>query len=420
MTTITIKNIGPIKDVTLDLNKVNIIMGPQSSGKSTIAKIISYCQWVEKRYILDGEFNYVFSEKFMDFHRISEVYFNADSLIWYKSNVIEITYSGNKNKQKIKKINRGIEFINHKNIYIPAERNFVSVIPNLGKYIGKNDNIMNFLYDWYEVKEKYVKENKFSILNLGISYYHIKITDSDVLILNEEKKELLLNNASSGLQSVLPMLILIDYLTQGLFSEKTPDSFDEKKETEEMINIFSKYFIKDVMKKIGSDNNNNKILVQYEKEKKVSLSFNEIDKIIKLVQSREYNYSQFIIEEPEQNLFPEAQRDLVFYLLNRINNDERDHKLLITTHSPYVLYALNNCMMGYLIKDIMPKDEQKTLLSKQSWINPKVVSIWEIKDGQIFNTQGEDGLIGKNYFDTSMKRVMDDFYSMLNYYGDEE
>ena len=67
-----IKNIGPIKNVELELNKVNIIMGPQSSGKSTIAKIVSYCQWVEKRYILDGTFDYSFIERFMNFHRISD------------------------------------------------------------------------------------------------------------------------------------------------------------------------------------------------------------------------------------------------------------------------------------------------------------------------------------------------------------
>ena len=46
MSKIKIENIGPIKNVNFDLNKVNVIMGPQSSGKSTIAKIVSYCQWV--------------------------------------------------------------------------------------------------------------------------------------------------------------------------------------------------------------------------------------------------------------------------------------------------------------------------------------------------------------------------------------
>ena len=49
MSTITIKNIGPIKEVVeISLNRINVFMGPQSSGKSTIAKIISFCTWVEK------------------------------------------------------------------------------------------------------------------------------------------------------------------------------------------------------------------------------------------------------------------------------------------------------------------------------------------------------------------------------------
>ena len=63
MAHIIIKNIGPIKEVELDLNKINVFMGPQSSGKSTIAKIISFCLWVEKnvclfRNILKVEMNF--------------------------------------------------------------------------------------------------------------------------------------------------------------------------------------------------------------------------------------------------------------------------------------------------------------------------------------------------------------------------
>jgi len=107
-------------------------------------------------------------------------------------------------------------------------------------------------------------------------------------------------------------------------------------------------------------------------------------------------------------------------MLRLLNDNERNHRLTLTTHSPYILYALNNCMMGYLVKDIMPIEEQNKLLSKQSWIDPKLVSIWEIEEGKIKSIQGEDGLIGNNYFDTAMKHVMDDFYAMLNYYGDEE
>ena len=414
MNTIIIRNIGPIKDVTLNLNKVNVIMGPQSSGKSTIAKIVSYCQWVEKRFILDGEYEYEFEEQFLEFHRVSDVYFNEDSLIDYKSDTVHISYSGLSNEQKITRVEDELNnsFLNHKNIYIPAERNFVSAIPDLGKYKRTNDNIMNFLYDWYDVKKKYTKENIYPILNFGISYYHIQEKDSDTLLLKDSQKELLLSNASSGLQSVLPMLLLLDYLTQGLYNEKTIESVDEKTE---FLNIFMKHFSQIVD---NVDERSYEIREEMEKEKQFTLKSSEVTKINRLLLARKrYNFSQIIIEEPEQNLFPKTQRDLVYYMLSLINDKDRGHKLLLTTHSPFILYALNNCMMGFLIKEKMPKEEQDELKSSKSWIDPKLVSVWEIEEnkGTLKLIQDEKtGTISKNYFNSIMNEVMDEYYEMLN------
>lgn len=48
MASLEIRNLGPVKNVDLVINTVNVIIGPQSSGKSTIAKVISFCQWLEK------------------------------------------------------------------------------------------------------------------------------------------------------------------------------------------------------------------------------------------------------------------------------------------------------------------------------------------------------------------------------------
>ena len=49
MNKLIIKNIGPLKSVAVSLAKYNLFIGPQSSGKSCILKIASYCNWVEKR-----------------------------------------------------------------------------------------------------------------------------------------------------------------------------------------------------------------------------------------------------------------------------------------------------------------------------------------------------------------------------------
>lgn len=33
----------------MDINKITFLLGPQSSGKSTIAKVLCHCRWIEKR-----------------------------------------------------------------------------------------------------------------------------------------------------------------------------------------------------------------------------------------------------------------------------------------------------------------------------------------------------------------------------------
>ena len=39
-----VKNFGPIKDAKLDLRNVNVLIGPQASGKSTLAKLFTICK----------------------------------------------------------------------------------------------------------------------------------------------------------------------------------------------------------------------------------------------------------------------------------------------------------------------------------------------------------------------------------------
>ena len=127
------------------------------------------------------------------------------------------------------------------------------------------------------------------------------------------------------------------------------------------------------------------------------------------------NNSQFIIEEPEMNLFPETQRDLVYHLLNKCL-ERKGNRLTITTHSPYILYALNNCMMAGLVYDKMDEESKSRLKCGTSKISPSDVSIYEIQEGVVKRVQKEDGLIQDNYFDQQMGKLMDDFYLMLNYY----
>jgi predicted ATPase len=62
---ITIHSIGPIVEADIYLKQINVIIGPQSLGKSTILKIASYCTWVEKKIELQQDSSIFAGDKFV-------------------------------------------------------------------------------------------------------------------------------------------------------------------------------------------------------------------------------------------------------------------------------------------------------------------------------------------------------------------
>ena len=424
MTTIAIKNIGPIKEVvTISLNKINVFMGPQSSGKSTIAKIISFCTWVEKdvatnQSLSEYEDNKTyFRERLESFHKIKG-YFNSDSYIRYKSEVVDIVWENE--ECSISWVDK-YAYKRSKIAYIPSERNMV-ILPEARKSEFGNTNIRSFLFDWFEARKKYSDENNLSVLNLGVNYYYVEGSEEDHIKGNNNGSEydILLSSASSGLQSITPLIAIIEYLTKWIYDEDTISfELDERRQRVNRILVeekvlkpyFDKVYLPIEDRQDFKNSFNEKL---HEKEEKAVKYFEEYKTILNSLFKT--TNSQFIIEEPEQNLFPEAQRDLVYYFLQKCLNIE-GNRLTLTTHSPYVLYALNNCMMAGLVRDKMEANELSKLKCNQSKIDPIDISIYEIREGVVRRTiQGEDGLISDNYFDQKMKDLMDDFYLMLNYY----
>ena len=425
MAHIVIKNVGPIKKAELDLNKINVFMGPQSSGKSTIAKIISYCSWYEKNVILTSKLTKDFYKELLEFHNLEDNYFSETSYIEYKSNNIHIIFPGKDVKKLEVKVSVSIDnvFKNEKIEYIPAERNFVT-IPGIGKYNESRNNVLSFLYDWFEAKREIIKEKTFisPIKSLNqIAYYYNQEEDTDNIII-ENGTEIKLRNASSGIMSVTPLVIAFDYMLHTVYLKK------RIKSPFEVINIQSKIdnydeTTKERIKKLVDGIENlrsylNKDLPLSFDEQDIDKMQNDLNKALGF--DSDYNYSKVIIEEPELNLFPDTQKDLIYYMLSVLNQEEREHQLVLTTHSPYILFSLNNCMMGGLVKDKIPEDKRNEFESFHSWIDPKKVSIYEIHDGGLMPIQDEDGIIEDNYLNKAYKENSAEYLSLLNYYDDEE
>ncbi|REC63046.1 hypothetical protein DRF65_07405 [Chryseobacterium pennae] len=413
---LTIKNIGPIKEVSITIKKINIFMGRQSSGKSTIAKILSFCSWVEKEISfhqsLDKFTTQYFIEKLETFHKMKG-YFYPNSEIIYKGEAIEIKYSNY--ELEINWLHTRFDYKRTKISYIPSERSMV-ILPEMEKIELPNNYLKSYLYDWFDTRKNYNSEKKFSVLDIGANYYYSEDNKESHIV--SDDYDILLSQASSGLQSVIPLLTMVDNLIINLYKGESSSSYELDEAKIKVTQLIVKKFIVDPYFK-DHDNNENR----EEKWAKLNkLTMDNDNSVLPLIEKyREVSKNLFnthktnlIIEEPEQNLFPSTQKQLCYKLLNYLNN-EYDHSLTLTTHSPYILYAINNCMLTYLVKNKIPSNLIDRINCYNSAISPDNINIFEIKNGTINNIQQENGLIGENYFDSQMKEVMDDFYFLLNF-----
>ena len=147
----------------------------------------------------------------------------------------------------------------------------------------------------------------------------------------------------------------------------------------------------------------NILMGKYSKEREFIL-----DTLRKEAEDRD---SLILIEEVEKGLHPEEQVEHIKNLIVEFNNAPTNI-LIITTNSTYILYTINNLMLAYLAKD--------NPHHKGPRISPDEVNIIEIEGGKIVDIKNNQGLLGKNSFDTVMGEVMDEFYTNLNYYDYRE
>lgn len=89
---------------------------------------------------------------------------------------------------------------------------------------------------------------------------------------------------------------------------------------------------------------------------------------------------RIFIEEPEAHLFPEAQNDMV-EVITLLKNTTRS-KFIITTHSPYIITSFNNHIYA---NEVGKKHEGQVskIIPKDMWLDYKITSGFFVKDGKL-------------------------------------
>ena len=232
MQKITIQEIGPLKNLSIDLKRINIFIGPQSCGKSTLAKIISFCQWIEKETVQRQDSDFLNSDflntTLLQFHNISD-FVHENSYISYESDVISLEIKDYKDN-KFHNISLSKRFgfadaVLSKTAYIPADRNIVFVPGVFSMDMPKN-YLRSFLFDWDKIRRKFGKSEPVKLLDIAESYYFNDSTGMDTLRM-KNGKDLPMMQASSGIQSVTPLYLYLSYLTEWIYTHEEDLSVDK-------------------------------------------------------------------------------------------------------------------------------------------------------------------------------------------------
>jgi AAA15 family ATPase/GTPase len=349
---IIVKNFGPIKHVDLEIKQVNIFIGKTSSGKSTVAKLLAI--------IKNSAFQYQ-----INFHRIG-----SDD-------------PGN----SIKEFKKLLNFYNINYKLSPG---------TLIRY-EQGD-----LFCEFQNNRFYSNFGLYSFLP-EINPVYIPAARSFFSALSQSIFSLITNDIA------LPKA-LTEFGSKFEIARR-----DSKSLSVDFLNITYKFVD-------GEDfiemNNGESI--------KLSQASSGIQSTIPLMQvlgaytedtanvNKESGYDLFVIEEPEINLYPSAQKALLEYIIQRIARCK--DRLIITTHSPYILTALDNLVQA----DNVAKEQKEhaklaNIIHKELWTDFNEVTCYFFEDGSARSTLDyELRSLGPSKIDNVSEELGNTFEQLLN------
>lgn len=384
MNRIKIHNFGPIKDIDIELSKLMVFIGPQGVGKSTFAKLLTIFSdvywWASicKNNNPLSEFKKMRIEKF----------FAPDTIIEYHGwNDVNIVYQNG-------------------NFNITIDGKIEDEAYDLCKLligVSTADNLINLGFDINDTQiDRPINDNRnFLRANLRYACY-----------IPAERN--LAGAVSSSLASII------------LSQTPLPNTLMEYLSLYERAkNHFSTYDASFLGVKYDKNNGTDCISVLDDEKKYISLEecSSGIQSALPMLMVTDFAreercFDTYVVEEPEQNLFPTNQREVLNKLISIANSDECSH-MVVTTHSPYLLSALNVSMLADKLSNTdESKDEVNDIVAPQFRMNSDNVSVFSL-GGETYCESIKDnrtGLVSVNYLDVVSDAISGDFNKLYQLY----
>lgn len=412
---IYIDNFAGISNLDLEINDINILIGPQGVGKSVVVKLLYFFKdtfnEILRRSRSHGNSRSFFEASERD--RFTSIF--ADS-VWQDNIFFEIQYVNSQglvffingtNKSDFR-ISYPPEIIDLIEKLTEIKENFGDLnigLKNFQEYIAKNN-------DFNRVAKEIITENYGDLtpqvfIPAGRSFFSA-IHENIYSIIGSHEDNVSLD----------PFLLDFGTLYQrSKIISMNPSEVDDES---------YKYIMEDILGGEFLEENDREYIV-HKDSRKVELKNTSSGQqealplilILKCILEKQMYKEGCVlyIEEPEAHLFPTAQKSIVDLLAKVYNSNPGKIQIFITTHSPYILTSFNNLIYA---GNIAKKDHRKrikvfSLIPQDQLLSYDVVNANAITGKENLNLmKKDDGIIDATLLDKVSNTIGGTFDHLLD------
>ena len=415
-----IKNFVSLKEISIELNRINIFIGPQAKGKSLIAKLINYFKSIPNEIttaIIEGHNKRELTSALkMRFEKMFPRYAweNNEFSINYETKFYSITIENKKN------INKNV-------FSITCSEEIDKTIRSIKKHLKKIDDTAS------PEPAINLRFRRMEDIRTALTSCLFKdVADAQIeQIMYIPAGRSFFANLQRNVFSFLSSSINIDYfLTEfGSIYEQTKSVQFSKfalKRTPQQVNKLVESLI---CGRHTTEKGQDWITTEHGRINVTNSSSGQQEALPMALMLATWPYMRtpqvcrsFIIEEPEAHLFPFAQGTVVSMIANSHHASNSFCSHTITTHSPYILTAINNLIQAgnaekALLENKCSDEEMKKLYAitpAEEIINFSEVRAYMIDNGTASNILNDElNLIDANSIDKISNVFSEKFNSLV-------
>lgn len=469
MEKLIIKNYGPIESADLTIGLCNVFIGKSSAGKSTAAKLLCV---VNSKELLDNPEIGTFLKLCEDYnltHKMGKktiiIYSSPDHYLEITANRVDSIFptlpkirEGDKYKERNQQLRDLFEesksFAREFYFLIrfskgkkgPEFKRLNTFIGHIDSYLkGKSTSTTRYLNQEQSGSLKYDALSRDISRLTGVknlwsnfkSQYELftqttEKESSDSVFNKMEKIRESLNNFATAFSEYHSFHLRNVYIPAEriLISTISKSFFNFKQSKLPIVNVLTNFgadwefarrgkrvYSIDFMD-IEFKHENEKDIVIYKKNLRLDLDTTSsgIQAVVPLKVVIDYfsdtSNKRVLIEEPELNLFPTAQIELINNIVKSVYNPIKVSSLVITTHSPYILNAINNLAFAFVAGG-HDSEQANKLIPKESWINPDHLQAYYFSDGKVLDIKDESNrLIVAEEIDNASNETSEMLYKL--------